>query len=148
MPDDAKKRQEIEQKYQKSRKLFSEVPEITAEELLHRVEEEDLVIVDARSPQEQAVSMLPGAITAEQFEADRQKFQGRAVVTYCTIGHRSGLFAQQLHAQGCRVSNLKGAILSWTHAGGELVDATGPTKRVHVHSRKMDLIAEGYEPVW
>lgn len=148
MSDDAKKRQEIEQKYQKSRQSFPQVPEITAEQLLRRCEEEDLVIVDARSPQEQAVSMLPGAITAEQFEADRQTYQGRSIVTYCTIGHRSGLLAQQLHAQGCSVSNLKGAILSWTHAGGELVDATGPTKRVHVYSPKMNLIAEGYEPVW
>ncbi len=148
MPDDATKRQEIDLKYQKSRKLFSEVPEITAEQLLRRCEEEDFVIVDARSPQEQAVSMLPGAITVEQFEADREAYQGRAVVTYCTIGHRSGLLAQQLHAQGCSVSNLKGAILSWTHVGGELVDANGPTKRVHVYSPKMNLIAEGYEPVW
>ena len=148
MPDDASKRQEIDQKYQKSRKLFSEVPEITAEQLLRRCEDEDLVIVDARSPQEQAVSMLPGAITAQQFEANRSGYEGRSVVTYCTIGHRSGLLAQQLHAQGCDVSNLMGAILSWTHVGGELVDANGPTKRVHVYSPKMNLIAEGYEPVW
>ncbi len=148
MPDESKKCEQIEQKYQKSRKLFSEVPEITAEQLQRRLQEKDLVIVDARSPQEQAVSMLPGAVTAEQFEADRSKYEGRLVVTYCTIGHRSGLFAQQLHAQGCDVANLKGAILSWTHAGGELVDANGPTTRVHVHSPKMNLIAEGYEPVW
>ena len=148
MLDEAKKRQEIEAKYQKSRKLFSEVPEITAEQLLRRGEEEDFVIVDARSPQEQAVSMLPGAITAEQFDADREAYQGRSVVTYCTIGHRSGLLAQQLHAQGCDVSNLKGAILSWTHAGGALVNATGSTKRVHVWSPKMNLVAEGYEAVW
>ena len=148
MLDEAKKCEQIEEKYQKSRQLFSEVPEITAEQLLRRSEEKDLVIVDARSPQEQAVSMLPGAITAEQFEADREAYQSRAVVTYCTIGHRSGLLAQQLHKQGCDVSNLKGAILSWTHAGGELVDANGPTKRVHVYSPKMNLIAEGYEPVW
>ncbi len=148
MPDESEKCEQIEKNYQKSRKLFSEVPEITAEQLLGRLAEENLVIVDARSPQEQAVSMLPGAVTAEQFEADREAYQGRPVVTYCTIGHRSGLFAQQLLAQGCDVSNLKGAILSWTHAGGELVDANGSTKRVHVHSPKMNLIAEGYEPVW
>ncbi len=148
MPDEAKKCEQIEKNYQKSRKLFSEVPEITAEQLLSRLEEEDFVIVDARSPQEQAVSMLPGAITAQQFEANRSEYEGRPVVTYCTIGHRSGLLAQQLHAQGCDVSNLKGAILSWTHAGGDLVDATGPTKRVHVWSPKMNLVAEGYKPVW
>ena len=148
MPDDATKRQEIDLKYQKSRKLFSEVPEITAEQLLRRCKEEDLVIVDARSPQEQAVSMLPGAITVQQFEANRSGYEGHSVVTYCTIGHRSGLLAQQLHAQGCDVSNLMGAILSWTHVGGVLVDANGPTKRVHVYSPKMNLIAEGYEPVW
>ena len=102
MPDDAKKRQEIEQKYQKSRKLFSEVPELTAEQLQQRRTEGDLIIVDVRNPDERAVSMIPGAITTEQFEADREAYQGRSVVTYCTIGHRSGLFAQQLHSQGSR----------------------------------------------
>lgn len=44
---------------------------------------------------------------------------------------------------------MKGAILAWTHSGGELVDSAGnPTRRVHVHSKKSDLVADGYEGVW
>ncbi len=46
------------------------------------------------------------------------------------------------------VYNLVGAILSWTHVGGALEDAQGPTKRVHVYTRRSSLEAEGYEPVW
>jgi hypothetical protein len=46
------------------------------------------------------------------------------------------------------VHNLKGAILSWTHVGGRVVDASGPTTRVHVWSPKANLVAEGYEGVW
>ena len=44
--------------------------------------------------------------------------------------------------------NLKGSILPWVHAGQELVDDTGPTRRVHVHGREWGLLPAGYEPVW
>ena len=146
--NDESKLQTIEKNYQNSQRLFKEVPEITAEELLSRIGRDDLVLVDVREPQEQEISMLPGAITSQDFDQNRLAYHGKTVVTYCTIGHRSGLYAQKLFATGCDVLNLKGAILSWTHAGGELVDADGPTKRVHVYNPKANLIAQGYEPVW
>lgn len=145
---DQDKFQTIEKNYSKSQKQFKEVPEITAEELLKRIEQDDLVIVDVRQPEEQEISMLPHAITSQQYEQNPSAYQGKTIVTYCTIGHRSGLYAQKLHAAGCDVLNLKGAVLSWTHAGGQFIDANGPTKRVHVNNPKANLVAEGYEPIW
>lgn len=138
----------IEDIYRESRQEFLEVSEITAEQLQQRIEKDDLVLVDVRQEQEREVSMLPGAISSQEFEQNRSAYQGKTVVTYCKIGHRSGLYAKTLCADGCDVLNLKGAILSWTHVGGELVDANGPTKRVHINNPKANLIAQGYEPVW
>ena len=148
LPDDAK-RERIDGMYQKSRAGFPEVAEISAEELIVRQEGGDtIVLVDVREPAEQAISMIDGAITAHEYEADPDAHADMTVVTYCTVGHRSGLYAKTLHAQGRPVMNLKGAILAWTHAGGALHDTSGPTKRVHVWAPKANLIASGYEPVW
>ncbi len=146
--NDESKLQTIEKNYQKSQRKFSEVPEISAEDLLPRIGDDDLIVVDVREAHEREVSMLPGAITSQQYEQDPSAYQGKTIVTYCTIGHRSGLYAQKLHATGCDVLNLKGAILAWTHVGGELFDAIGSTKRVHVNNPKANLVAEGYEPIW
>ena len=57
------------------------------------------------------------------------------VIAYCTIGVRSGFFVRSLRRRGVNAVNMAGSILSWCHAGGELVDGvTGaPTNRVHVY---------------
>ena len=124
------------------------VPELTVDELRQLQSQEEIVLVDVRTPDEQVVSMIPGAITATDFEDNRRSYEGATVVTYCTIGGRSGKYAKGLVDAGVKAFNLRGAILAWTHAGGELVDTEGPTRRVHVHGRKFDLTADGYEPVW
>ncbi len=145
---DEAKRAQIEALYGRSKGHFPEVPDITAEELLEMREREPVVIVDVRQPAEQEVSMIAGAVTARQFEASGAEHRDATVVTYCTLGHRSGLYAQQLQNRGWKVRNLKGSILAWTHAGGELVDGDGATRRVHVYGPRWSLAAGDYEPVW
>ena len=144
---DEAKRKRIEAIYRRSRRAFPEVGELTADELLERLDDDDLVLVDVRRPDEQAVSMIVGAISAQEFERDQERYEGSTVVAYCTVGHRSGLYAQDLARRGWNAVNLKGAILSWTHVGGALEDEDGPTRKVHIWSPPI-LTAEGYEPVW
>ena len=146
---DEEKRERIAKAYEESKAHFPEVEDITAVELKARLGDDDIVIVDVRQPHEQDVSMIAGALRTSEFEANIDEYQGKSVVAYCTVGYRSGLFAQELMHRGWpSVYNLAGAVLSWTHVGGELEDAQGPTKRVHVYSRQSSLEAEGYEPVW
>jgi len=142
-----------EQKFREIEKMSGKVslpgvPELTVAELRQLQSQQEIVLVDVRTPDEQVVSMIPGAITASEFEDNRRSYQDATVVTYCTIGGRSGRFAKGLVDAGVKAFNLRGAILAWTHAGGELVDTEGPTRRVHVHGRKFDLTADGYESVW
>ena len=107
------------------------------------------MLVDARTPEEQAVSMLPGAITQQEFERRAEDFKGRRVVAYCTIGYRSGEYTEALRADGWDAHNLSGSILAWTHAGQPLETPDGaPTKRLHIYGPKWDLAAEGYETVY
>lgn len=141
--------EQIETMYAEYREDFPEVKEITPRGVADLQKSDGIVLVDVREPEEQAVSMIPGAITAEAFAAAEDTYRDKRVVTYCTIGARSGVFADALRKKGFDVFNLKGSLLAWTHAGLPLTDANGQdTKRVHVYGKTWDLAAEGYEAVW
>jgi rhodanese-related sulfurtransferase len=146
---DAEKRQRIEALYEKYERKFPQVEGIRAVDLKADLERgRRVVLVDVRKPEEQAVSMIPGAITQQEFEEQEESHQGETIVTYCTAGYRSGLYAKKLQKRGWQVLNLEGSLLAWTHAGGTLVDDGGPTKRVHVYSADWSLEAADYDPVW
>jgi sodium/bile acid cotransporter 7 len=142
------KRKKIDRMYERSRKRFPDIPEVSAEELKRMMEKDDVVLVDVRRADEQASSMLPRAIPVEAFRKDLAQYADAKIVAYCTSGRRSGLFVQTMSGSGLDLSNLKGSILAWTHAGGPLTCAGGPTRKVHVHGRRTNLIAKGYEAVW
>ncbi|MCK5551872.1 MAG: rhodanese-like domain-containing protein, partial [Deltaproteobacteria bacterium] len=97
---------------------------------------------------EQEVSMLPGAITSEEFEGNMEKYQDKTIVVYCTIGNRSGHYTKHLIEKGIRAYNLRGSILAWIHAGQRLVSDGEETRRVHVYGRKWNLAPKEYEAVW
>jgi sodium/bile acid cotransporter 7 len=144
----AARRAKIDEMYAGYRESFPGVPALSPDEFRALREEKDVVLVDTREPEETGVSMLPGALTKEQFEQNMDAYRDRTVVTYCTIGYRSGLYAKRLKEKGLRARNLKGSILAWVHAGGKVVDEKGETRRVHVYGPKWNLLPDGYEPVW
>src|SRR4051812_46166682 len=74
------------------------VPLIKAAELKTILEDTNLVLIDVRQPREQEVSMLPHAITTAEFAAAFRHGipKGKRLVVYCTIGYRSGKYAQEL----------------------------------------------------
>lgn len=145
---DDEKRQRIEDLYAKSKTHFPEVSEVTVDELDGLRRSEDVVLVDVRAPEERAVSIIPGAVTSDEVTSDPDAYDGKTLVAYCTVGHRSGLFAKDLQAKGMRIFNLKGAVLAWTHSGRDLELDGEPTRRVHVAGAQWSLEASGYEPVW
>lgn len=107
----------------------------------------DFVVVDVRSDKEVNVSVIPGAITKAQYENDREKYQGRTVIPYCTVGGRSGAYAKQLAKAGVKVKNYQGSILKWIDAGLPLVTLEGkPTNRVHTYSDRYR-IPDKYEQI-
>jgi rhodanese-related sulfurtransferase len=107
----------------------------------------NFVLVDVRSDAEIAVSVIPGAITKEQFEKNRAKYADRLIIPYCTVGGRSGAYAKQLAKDGLKVKNYMGSILKWIDAGLPLVTLDGnPTNRVHTYSDRYRIPAT-YEQV-
>ncbi len=144
---DEARREKVGRLYASYAQEFPAVPSLTVEEL--RASDRPWVLVDARSETEREVSMLPGAVPAEVVETDPAAFRDQPLVAYCTIGYRSGQWAARMRERGLDVHNLEGSILSWTHAGGELVTPGGdPTQRVHVYAPLWDLVRTDYTGVW
>ena len=126
-----------------------DIPDISVEEFLALKERSDIVLVDNRTPKERAVSMIPGAISDEEFEAVREEYEDAPIVVYCTIGVRSGRYTKKLLRWGFDAYNLAGGVLAWAHAGGEFVDSRGNrTDTVHVYGFEWNLLPSGYSPVW
>src|SRR5689334_16019752 len=97
-PSDADKRAKITRMaadYAKSGQ-YQHVLTITVEELLAL--RDSVCLVDVRSAEEQAVSMIPGAISEELFLKQFPSIldDKSTIVAYCTIGFRSGCFSSKL----------------------------------------------------
>jgi rhodanese-related sulfurtransferase len=145
---DDQKLERINDLYEKYKRSFPDVPDVSVEELIAMRRKKDVVLVDGREKKEQEVSMLPGAITSREFEGSIEKYRDKTVVVYCTIGSRSGHYARGLIEKGLIAYNLRGSILAWIHAGQKLVSEGKETRRVHVYGRRWNLAPKGYEAVW
>ena len=133
-----------------------DAPTITADTVLAGFQTGRFILVDVREGKERAVSQIPGALSPGEFTqayALSGPPQDKTVVVYCTIGYRSGKFAEKLIAQGVPVHNLEGGILAWASRHGPLVkrDAMGITAlttQLHVYGKEWDLVPTGYQSVW
>jgi rhodanese-related sulfurtransferase len=139
------KKQRIEILIESFSSEFS-IPQVdvfTAKQLLT---EKTAVFLDVRSAKEMQISMIPNAITKQQFEKNSELYKNSNIITYCTIGYRSSQYAEQWNKRGFHMSNLRGSLLLWTHAGGPLVGPDGkPTHRVHVYGKKWNLVPNNYQ---
>jgi len=138
----------IDAMYQEYCQEFPELPDVSVSDLPGMLKDRDAVLLDVREPAEQDVSMIPGSVTLSEFHRDPSKYHDRPVVTYCTIGYRSGLQAVKLKEKGWDAYNLRGGILQWVRSGQNVINKQGPTRRVHVYGQKWNILPDGYEPVW
>ena len=137
--------------YEKYAAEFPQVKGIAVEDLQQlQQQSKKIVLVDVRSPKEREVSIIPGAIALEEFEKNLEQYSNSdaMIVAYCTIGYRSGRYAEKLRQQGINIFNLEGSLLAWSHSQGDLVNDVGLTKQIHVYGRQWELAADNYEPVW
>ena len=147
--DDAGRIEALDRVYQRYDWTFPKVDEIDASTLQSRLNSTSPpVLVDVRPEEERLVSIIPGAISVDEYTANADSYAGRQVVTYCTVGIRSGLEANRMRRDGVDVLNFKGSILAWTHIHGPLVRPDGQsTRQVHVYGPKWNYAATDYESV-
>ena len=145
---DTRKRGKIEKLYMHYQKKFPEVQDVNPRTAIELTNTGKVVFIDVRETKEQSVSQLSGAITADFYLENQQRYSNYIKIGYCTIGYRSGIFAQDLGQRGVPIYNLRGGMLAWVHDGGKVYNGTGETKRIHVYSKKWDLVPDNFEAVW
>lgn len=126
-------------------------PWIKASELKSILEDSNLILIDVRQSKELDISILPHALSTAQFAARYRTGipAGSRIVVYCTIGYRSGRYAEQLAAMGIKCENLEGGILMWSFAGGPLLaknanDEWVATNRIHVYDSEWNIVHPDY----
>lgn len=115
--------------------LKHSVPEINVEDAAAL---DNIILLDARSPKEYAVSHIKGAmfVDYEGFEMDALKNidKNDTIVIYCSVGYRSEKVAEKMWEAGYKnVHNLYGGIFEWVNQDFPVVDANAE-KTVFVHA--------------
>ena len=104
---------------------------------------QSFVLVDVRSDREMSVSTIPCAISKSEFEKNINKFSGKVVIPYCTVGGRCGDFSKQLAQAGWTVKSYRGSIVEWVQNELPLVTPKGkPTDQVHTNGGDFKLPAK------
>ena len=98
-------------------------------------------LLDAREPEEYAVSHLPGAIRVSPSATADQLLPGldknKPIVVYCSVGYRSASLSKRLQEGGfSHVSNLDGSIFRWANEGRRLVSDDGTADVVHPYDER------------
>lgn len=78
------------------------------------------LLLDVRSAAERQVASIPGSrhLPVEQLPGQMGQLPaGRIIVCQCASGHRSGIAARQLRAQGHDARSLSGGLTAWKNAG-------------------------------
>ncbi|MEM9350349.1 MAG: rhodanese-like domain-containing protein [Pseudomonadota bacterium] len=114
----------------------SQIVEIEAADLIERLGDDSLVIVDIRDPRErERTGFIPGSFHAPrgmlEFWVDPESpyhkpifsEQGNQFVLHCASGWRSALSTLTLQDMGFEAAHLKDGFTSWVEAGGPVETA-------------------------
>lgn len=119
------------------RSRYPEARQISAEELSGWMQREDApILLDARAPEEFAVSHLKGATRAPDLKTALERLSGvpkdRGIVVYCSVGYRSSALAEKLRRHGYTSAfNLEGSIFEWANDGRPVYRGDETLREVH-----------------
>lgn len=128
--------------------IHAECPDIASvstERLAAWLDDGPPLLLDVRTPEEYAVSHLPGAVRVDPKAAPealtaevttrRGSDGGQRVVVYCSVGIRSARVADRLRRAGVgSVYNLDGSIFRWASEGRPVVRDGAPVRAVHPYN--------------
>ena len=120
-------------------------PTISVQKLMKDLKTKKVLFIDVREPEEQQVSTLPNAITEKEFLKNPEQHKEQTIVAYCTIGYRSGKFAEKF--KQWKILNLEGGILAWSYFNGKVYKNGKETDNVHVYSEKWNFLNSKYKAV-
>ena len=101
------------------------------------------LLLDVRTRPEYDVSHLANAQNVEPSAsaAEIRVPKDHPIVTYCSVGYRSGAFAERLRGAGfSNVVNLTGSVFQWANENRPLVCDHTPTGKVHPYNQTWGLL--------
>ena len=132
----------------KIRSEFPEVRRITTDELAAWLNDRGRpgpLLLDVRRRAEFEVSHLAGAKHVGPGAAASviRESKDRAIVTYCSVGYRSGAFAKKLGNAGfTNVVNLEGSIFRWANEGRPVYRGARKVDEVHPYNRTWGMLLQ------
>jgi rhodanese-related sulfurtransferase len=99
---------------------------VSPKEAMKLIEQDNLIVIDVRTPEEYQSGHIPGAIN---INVNDPSFQEKAktidsnkkILVYCRSGHRSTIASNQLKDLGfTKIYNLKGGIMAWEKENGKI----------------------------
>ena len=145
--EDQEKYQQVMEMYRNYTKKFPKVKDIPAKDAIQLLNSKDTVFVDIRSADEQGVSMIPRAITKQEFLDNLESYRDKNIIAYCTISYRSGKFAKAMAKKGVSITNLEAGLLSWVHEDGPLHHDNREVNTLHVYGKKWNLVPTRIEAI-
>ncbi len=123
------------------RTKFPTVQQLSTKELeawLQDANRAQPLLLDARAPEEFAVSHLRSAHPMAQMEAVLQEYpKDQPIVNYCSVGYRSSALSEKLMQRGfTKVYNLEGSIFQWANEGRPIYQGEQSVKQVHPYDAK------------
>lgn len=100
---------------------------MTADEFEQFIKNEEVQVLDVRTPAEYAEGQIPRSINIDVYDLSFGKLvedslqKGRPVAVYCRSGKRSRMAANLLEQKGYTVVNLRNGILEWMDLGKLIV---------------------------
>ncbi len=95
----------------------------TASLLMEKVQNDEWLLIDVRSPEEFAEGHIPGAINMphnqiESYVSQLDDYKNQRIIVYCQSGRRAMLTLETLKARSFTdVSHLEGDMMGWNAAG-------------------------------
>ncbi|HQU53084.1 MAG TPA: rhodanese-like domain-containing protein [Saprospiraceae bacterium] len=123
---------------------------------LEAMPRDSIVLLDAREPEEFAISHIPGAKCIGYKAWDKALLQNipkdKPIVVYCSIGYRSEKIAEKITRLGyTQVKNLYGSIFEWVNQGFPVEDESNHvTQSVHGFNEKWSkwILNPAIKKVW
>ncbi|VAX00048.1 hypothetical protein MNBD_GAMMA22-1106 [hydrothermal vent metagenome] len=120
-----------------------DAPRISAKKLQQLMRNDNIIIFDTREKEEFDVSHIKNAIYVgyDDFDLDKalqQIKKGSVVISYCSVGYRSGDITQQLKESDIEAYNLYGGLFNWSNHNKPLFSGN-KTKTINIH---------GYDKQW
>jgi len=118
------------------------IPYISSEQLLNKMQNSSILLLDTREKEEYNVSKINGAVFVGYNQFSIKQFSNFAsdknqpIVVYCSLGVRSEDIGEELKKAGyTNIKNLYGGIFEWKNQGNPVLDAQGKeTENVHAYS--------------